>query len=59
MTILKVIDNVAPEEIFTLASKECTKGIWQFNNVSFDGDTNSGFGASDYISEVNSSIKKV
>ena len=49
MTILKVIDNAVPEEIFTLASKECTKGIWQFNNNSFDGDPNFGFGASDFL----------
>ena len=58
MTILKVIDNAAPEEIFTLASQECSKGIWQFNNNSFEEDTNLGFGASDYTKEINSSIKK-
>ena len=58
MTILKVIDNAAPEEIFTLASQECSKGIWQFNNNSFEGDTNLGFGASDYTKEINSLIKK-
>ena len=58
MSILRIIDDVVPQEIFTLATKEFDKGIWKFNNSSYVSDTNVGFGAADYTNEINLLIKK-
>jgi|TARA_R100000030_G_scaffold92125_1_gene77576 SM-20-related protein len=58
MSIIKIIDNVAPPEIFTLVVEELKKGIWTFDNSSIPEDINNSFGASDYTNKINSLLEK-
>ena len=53
MSIIKIIDDIVPQEIFELSCKQFKKGIWDFSNGSSPQDINIGFGADEYASKIN------
>ena len=58
MGIIKIIDNVAPPEIFGLVTKEVQSGIWSCTTRSDEDDNNVNFGASDHVNKINDLIKE-
>ena len=58
MGIIKILDDVAPPEIFALVTKEVQSGIWSFTTRSDDSDNNVNFGAADHVNKINDLIKE-
>jgi hypothetical protein len=59
MSIIEIVDNTVPQEMFELSyEKVFSKGIWDFSNNSEHGDINTSFGANSYSLEINKLLEE-